>query len=111
MSAFLIDEMFPATTASLLRENYDHEAVHVFEVGLGSAADEEIASTARAEGRAIVTENVADFAAERDVVLVFVLKKNLPAGGAQAKALAQLLDEWARSNPLPYLGAHWPRAE
>jgi hypothetical protein len=39
-------------------------------------------------------ENVADFAAERDVVLVFVfvLKKNLPAGGGQAVALAKVLD-------------------
>lgn len=108
MSAFLVDEMFPATTASLLRGNYDHDAVHVLEVGLGSTADEEIAATARAEGRAVVTENIVDFAAERDVVLLFVLKKNLPAGGAQAKALAQVLDDWARANPLPYVGPHWP---
>jgi len=34
----------------------------------------------RAQSRAVVTGNVADFAAERDVVLVFVLK-NSPAGG------------------------------
>jgi hypothetical protein len=38
-----------------------------------------------------VTENVADFAAERDLVLVFVLKKNLPAGGAQAAGLAAVV--------------------
>jgi hypothetical protein len=36
-----------------------------------------VAAVARAEGRAVVTGNVAGFAAERDVVLVFVLKKNL----------------------------------
>ena len=111
MSAFLIDEMFPAATASTLREHYGHDAAHVFEVGLGSAADEEVAATARAEARAVVTENVMDFAAERDVVLVFVLKKNLPAGGGQAKALAKILDNWARANPLPYVGAHWPPTE
>lgn len=109
MTAFLIDEMFPATTAEVLREKYSRDAVHLFEVGLRAAEDAEVAALARAEGRAVVTENVADFAAERDVVLVFVLKKNLPAGGAQASALATVLDTWAQHNPRPYLGAHWPR--
>ncbi|WP_199433453.1 DUF5615 family PIN-like protein [Qaidamihabitans albus] len=104
MSAFLIDEMFPAMTARLLRDDYAHDAVHVFEAGLGAVEDAEVAA-ARAEGRAVVTENVADFAGERDVVLVFVLKRNPPAGGA----LAKLLDGWAPVNPKPYLGAHWPR--
>ena len=61
-----------------------------------------------AEGRAVVTENVADFAAERDLVLVFVLKKNLPAGDGQAAALARILDRWDRNQPDPYLGHHWP---
>jgi len=63
---------------------------------------------ARADGRAVVTENVADFCAERDVVLVFVLKKNLPAGGGQAAALAKVLDRRAQDYPDPYLGPHWP---
>jgi hypothetical protein len=56
----------------------------------------------------VVTENVADFAAERDVVLVFILKKNLPAGGGQAAVLAKVLDLWAQANPDPYIGPHWP---
>jgi hypothetical protein len=60
------------------------------------------------KGRAVVTENVVDFAAERDLVLVFVLKKNLPAGGEQAAALAKVLDRWAQEHPDPYLGPHWP---
>ncbi len=60
------------------------------------------------EGRAVVTENVVDFAAERDGVLVFVLKKNLPAGGGQSAALAKALDRWAQEHPYPYLGPHWP---
>jgi hypothetical protein len=59
-------------------------------------------------GRAVVTENVVDFAAERDVVLVFVLKENLPAGGGQAAALAKALDHWVADHPEPYLGPHWP---
>ena len=66
------------------------------------------AAAARGEGRAVVTENVVDFAAERDLVLVFVLKKNLPAGGGQAAALAKILDRWAQEHPAPYLGPHWP---
>lgn len=99
---------FPTATAVLLRETYGHDAVHLAEVGLRAADDAQVAATARAEGRAVVAENVADFAAERDVVLVFVLKKNLPAGGGQAAALAKVLDRWAQEHPGPYLGAHWP---
>ena len=67
-----------------------------------------MAAAARRQGRAVVTENVVDFAAERDVVLVFVLKRNLPAGGGQAPALAKALDRWAHDHPDPYLGPHWP---
>jgi hypothetical protein len=108
VSAFLIDEMFPTATATLLRDTYGHKAIHVAEAGLRAADDAQVAAAARAEGRAVVTENVADFAAERDVVLVFVLKKNLPAGGGQAAALAKILDRWAQDHPDPYLGPHWP---
>ena len=108
MTAFLVDEMFPPTTAALLRDKYGYDAVHVAEVGLKGAEDAQIAAAARAEDRAVVTENVADFAAEREVVLLFVLKKNLPAGSAQAPALAAALDRWANQHPEPYLGPHWP---
>ena len=108
MTAFIVDEMFPTATAVLLRDTYGHDAVHVVEVGLRAADDAQVAATARAEGRAVVTENVADFVAERDVVLVFVLKKSLPTGGGQAAALAKVLDRWAEDHPDPYLGPHWP---
>jgi hypothetical protein len=106
--SFLIDEMFPPAAAVLLRDNYRRDAVHVSEIGLRATEDAQIAATARSQRRALVTENVADFAVERDVVLVFVLKKNLSAGGAQAAALAKVLDHWARANPDPYIGPHWP---
>lgn len=109
MTAFLVDEMFPSAAAVLLREKYGHDAVHVVEAGLQGAEDAQVAATARAEGRAVVTENVADFATERDLVMLFVLKKHLPAGGSQAAALASVLDRWARDHPEPYLGPHWPR--
>ena len=108
MTAFRIDEMFPMATAVILRDTHGHDAVHVAEVGLRAAEDAQVAVVARGEGRAVVTENVADFAAERDVVLVFVLKKNLPPGGGQATALAKVLDRWAQEHPDPYLGPHWP---
>lgn len=105
---FLLDEMFPPSAARILREQYGHDATHVSDAGLRGADDTAVAVVARTQGAAVVTENVADFAAERDVVLVFVLKRNLPAGGGQAKALAVLLDRWADANPNPYVGHHWP---
>ena len=108
MTAFLIDEMFPVAAAGLLRDTYGHDAVHVAEAGLRAAEDAQVAAAARREGREVVTENVADFAAERDVLMVFVLKKNLPSGGGQAAALAKVLDRWAQEHPDPYLGPHWP---
>lgn len=108
MTAFLIDEMFPPAVARLLREEYGHDAVHVNEVGLQASDDAHVAAAGRAEGRAVVTENVADYVAERDLVLVFVLKKNLPPGGGQAAALAKALDRWADDQPEPYIGPHWP---
>jgi len=108
VSGFLIDEMFPPAAATLLRDTYGHDAVHVLEVGLAGASDAAVAAAARAEGRAVVTENVSDVAAERDVVLVFMVKKNLPDGAAQAAALARAVDRWAQAHPDPYLGPHWP---
>jgi Domain of unknown function (DUF5615) len=111
VTAFLVDEMFPSAVAELLRDLYGHDAVHVTEIGLRAAEDAQMAAVARADGRAVVTENVVDFSPERDVVLVFVLKKNLPAGGGQAAALAKVLDRWTHDYPDPYLGPHWPRAD
>ncbi len=111
MTAFLLDEMFPPTAANLLRDKYGHDAVHVTEIGLRGAPDTQVADAARVGGRAVVTENVADFSAERDLMLIFVLKQNLPAGGGQAPALAAILDRWSHEHPYPYLGPHWPRTD
>ncbi len=104
----LLDEMFPSHAAHQLQERFGRDAVHIDDLGLRGAEDHQVAEVARAEGRAVVTENVADYAAERDLVLVCVLKRSLPAGGAQANALSQLLDRWIRDNPRPYVGQHWP---
>ena len=105
----LLDEMLPSDAARQLRQEFGHDAVHVDDLGQRGADDQQVAEVARAEGRAVVTENVADYAAERELVLVCVLKRNLPAGGAQAIALAKVLDRWIRDNPRPYVGQHWPR--
>jgi Domain of unknown function (DUF5615) len=110
VTAFLIDEMFPRAAAALLRDTYHRDAVHVGEVGLLATADAQVAAVTRVDRRAIATENVADYAAERDVVLIFILKRNLPAGSALAPALARCLDRWAQANPEPYIGSHWPAA-
>jgi hypothetical protein len=104
----LLDEMFPSDAARQLQESFGHDAVHVDDLGLRGADEQQVAEVARAEGRAVVTENVADYAAERDLVLVCLLKRNLPAGGAQSSALAKLLDRRIRENPRPYVGQHWP---
>jgi hypothetical protein len=100
--------MFPAAAAALLRDTYGYDATHVADVDLEATDDTQIAAAARAENRALVTENVSDFAHERDVVLVFVLKRNLPGGGKQAVALAEILHHWAQQHPDPYVGPHWP---
>jgi predicted nuclease of predicted toxin-antitoxin system len=106
---FLLDEMLPPAAAELLRERHGHEAIHVTEVGLGASEDDVIVEFARQNEHVIATENVADFSAERDLAVVCVRKRNLPAGGGQAAALAELLDRWANDHPGPYLGQHWPR--
>lgn len=63
--------------AQILREQYGHDAIHVCEAGLRGADDPLAAVLARTQSAAVVTEKVADVAAERDVVFVFVRKRNL----------------------------------
>ena len=105
---FLLDEMFPRAAAAVLRDPFDHDAMDVDEVGLSGADESEVATFARCEHRAVVTENVSDYAPEPDLVLVCALKRKLPSGGAQAPALADLLDRWAKDNRDPYVEQHWP---
>lgn len=108
MTAFLIDAMFPVRTATLLRDNHGDDATQVAEMDMAAADDADVAVAAKAAGRVLVTENVKDFAAVRDLVVLRVLKKNLPSGGALPSALAKMLDQWARSNPEPCPGMYWP---
>ncbi len=105
---FLLDEMFSQVAATVLRDEFEHDAFHVSDVGLHGADDVAVAMFARSEHRSVVTENIRDYAPEPDLVLVCILKRKLPSGGAQARALADLLDRWAKDNPDPYVGQHWP---
>jgi hypothetical protein len=58
----LIDEMFPAEVAVVLRERQRVDAVSVRErLDLAGREDALVFSAAQAEGRAVVTENARDF--------------------------------------------------
>lgn len=106
---FLLDEMYPPSTCTFLTE-LGHDAVHVRHRGLDGAPDPEVAALARAESRALVTENVRDLAREREIVIACVLKARLPAKGMAAR-LATVLDIWAEQDSEPYAGMHWPQTE
>lgn len=103
---FLIDEMFPAAAAELLRAN-GHDAVHVFERGLGARPDSELVALAKSESRVLVTENVQDFAVAPGIAVACVLKSRLRAK-AMAVDLAELLTRWAAGEPEPLPGLYWP---
>jgi hypothetical protein len=98
--------MFPPRTCGELADR-GHDAVHVRDQGVDARPDVEVAAVARAEERVLVTENAQDFATEPGIVVLFVLKSRLRAGGLHVH-LAALVDGWARANPDPYLGPHWP---
>jgi len=113
---WLIDEMFPHAVAEELRSK-GHDAVAVFELDMQGARDEEVLDLPVDQGRVVVTENFADFAAlveqrqtadEQCTPVVFVRKSSFPAGGALPAHLAEHLDKWAQDNPDPYHGLHWP---
>jgi predicted nuclease of predicted toxin-antitoxin system len=55
VTAFLIDEMFPAAAAGLLRDKYGHDAVHVSETGLRGAPDAQVAAAAAPTDRSGAT--------------------------------------------------------
>lgn len=103
---FLIDAMFPPAVCARLAER-GHDAVHVRDCGLDAHPDTEVAAVASEERRALVTENVKDFARIAGIVVVCVLKSRLRARGMDVH-LAAVLDDWAGANANPYVGLHWP---
>lgn len=112
---WLLDEMLPPALADELT-TLGHEAVAAVREGLAGAADDEVYRRAVDEGRILVTENFADFAAltehhaaaeEPLATVVFVRKGAFPAAGL-AHHLAAHLHTWAEANPEPSAGVHWP---
>jgi hypothetical protein len=57
----LLDEMYPASLVEALR-NANVDAVTVTELALAGRSDLDVFATAVADGYAVLTENVADFA-------------------------------------------------
>ncbi len=103
----LLDEMLPPLVAGALRER-GHEVTAVAEYpALRGSSDPEILAVALAEGRAIVTENVADFrvlaaearrAGREAPLLLFTSSRGWPRGssyriGRLVTALDALLNE------------------
>ena len=105
----LLDEMYPATVAEQLRTR-GHDVVSVHDPDfrrLEGTPDEDVFAAAAAEGRVLVTENVADFRrleaealarGESTPGLVFTTNQQFPRGhpgtiGRLIRALAALLAE------------------
>jgi len=112
---FLIDQMFGTLVAIRLTEA-GHDGLHVAEVGLSSASDDEVLSRAVSDDRVLVTENGPDFirlldelsmAGLRLTPVVIALKRSLPGGAAMNHALAEQLVRWAKEHPAPYRHVHW----
>lgn len=114
---WLFDEMFPPACAERLA-GLGHDALSVHALGLAGHSDDEVLSAAVIHDRILVPENFGDFSALLDqrlsrgeacVPVVFVRRDRLPRRRAMAAKVAELLSEWARANPEPYVGPHWPK--
>jgi predicted nuclease of predicted toxin-antitoxin system len=109
----LIDEMYPPAIAAQLRRR-GHDAVAVTErPELRSATDDSVFAIAQQEGRAVVTENVADFVPLADAAdqlgaahhgLVLVDPSKYPRGlhrtiGRMVRALDRILNDCPGAEP------------
>lgn len=101
--------MLPPQTVELLREA-GHDAVTPAHLGAHNLPDEVLIELAAADGRVIVTENAADFAAVTTCPVLLVRKAWWPPG-TLAPALAAALDRWALANRRPGPWPHWLPAE
>lgn len=112
---FLLDEMYAPKVAALLGERR-HDAVHVADLGLAGAPDEDVLARSVAEGRTLVTENASDFVPLLDLrqvaglsmtPVLLALKEGRGTGGRLHARLARDIDRWAVAHPQPYAHVHW----
>lgn len=98
----LLDEMYPAALAELLRDR-GHDVVAVVEVSeLVGQPDGEVVRWAHEHDRAIVTENVVDHAGLDPGAhggLVFVNSRRWPRTRARIPRLADALDALLAAHP------------
>jgi Domain of unknown function (DUF5615) len=83
----LLDEMYPPALAAALRA-VGIDAATVVELGLAGGSDPEVLAAASLEGRAVLTENVADFAR--------ISGEHLAAGGGHSGVLVALSSRFSR---------------
>ncbi len=86
----LLDEMYPSLIARELRAR-GHDVVSVHESPGSGTSDEQLLDHARAEGRALLTENVRDYRPLAEALLV--------AGGRHAGLVFTTEKRWPRTNP------------
>lgn len=123
----LTDEHYATEIAIQLRAA-GHDVAAVLELGMTGAADEALLAFAAAQGRALLTNNVRDFATiaalwakggQDHHGLLFTSDESLPRGrgtiGLYVEALTALLDahpaEGALRNQVRWLGRPPPAAE
>ena len=106
----LIDEMYPPSIAEQLRDRA-HDVTAVTErIELRSLSDANLFALAQQEGRAVVTENVADFVPLADAAdhrgeahhgLVLVDPAKYPRGGGRTIGrLVRALDQMLAAHPM-----------
>jgi predicted nuclease of predicted toxin-antitoxin system len=86
----LLDEMYPSLIARELRAR-GHDVVSVHESPGSGTLDEQVLDHARAEGRAVVTENVRDYRPLAEALLV--------AGESHAGLVFTTEKRWPRRDP------------
>ncbi len=86
----LLDEMYPSLIARELRVR-GHDVVSVHESPGSGAPDEHVLDHARAERRAVVTENVRDYRPLAEALLA--------AGGSHAGLVFTTDKRWPRTDP------------
>ena len=101
--------MLPPGVAVLL-EAAGHDATTPVGLGAHNLPDDILVALCSTDGRVVVTENDADFAAV-SACPVLLLRKSWWPSARPATSLAAALGRWAQANPDPGYWSHWLGAE